>query len=198
VPDGARHDARAVTSHAGRLKVASRRPRSARRRDAGGPSAWRASAASAILDAVMYVDASIIWIVLAVALAAAELVWPSFFLAPFAAGAALGAVSQWAGLGTVAALVGFVASSGLLLTFVRPIARRHLYTPQAARTGVAALIGRTAIVAQRVDNDAQTGLVKLEGELWTARCWDEDEVLAAGKRVHVVEIKGATALVSEN
>jgi membrane protein implicated in regulation of membrane protease activity len=34
--------------------------------------------------------------------------------------------------------------------------------------------------------------------MWTARAWDEDEVLEAGKRVHVIEIRGATALVAEN
>jgi membrane protein implicated in regulation of membrane protease activity len=146
----------------------------------------------------MTMDAWMIWIVLATVLAAAELVWPSLFLAPFAAGAVLGAVSESAGFGSGAVLVAFVVGSGLLLTFARPVARRHLYTPHASRTGVAALIGRTATVTERIDNGAQTGLVKLEGETWTARAWDEDEVLEAGKRVHVIEIRGATALVSEN
>jgi len=39
--------------------------------------------------------------------------------------------------------------------------------------------------------------VKLEGEVWTARPYDEDHVIEAGRRVHVLEIRGATALVSE-
>jgi membrane protein implicated in regulation of membrane protease activity len=151
-----------------------------------------------MLGVVMTIDAWMMWIVLAVVLAAAELVWPSLLLAPFAAGAVLGAVSESAGFGSGAVLVAFVVTSGLLLSVARPIARRHLYTPQPSRTGVAALIGRTAMVVERVDNGAQTGSVKLEGELWTARAWDEDEVLEAGRRVHVIEIRGATALVSEN
>jgi membrane protein implicated in regulation of membrane protease activity len=160
--------------------------------------AWRLTVALVILGLLMIMDAWLIWIVFAVVLAAVELAWPSFFLAPFAAGALLGAVSQSAGLGAVVTLAAFVLTSGLLLSFVRPIARRHLYTPQVSRTGTAALIGRTAIVTERVDHDAQSGLVKLEGELWTARPWDEDEVIEAGKRVHIIEIRGATALVSEN
>jgi membrane protein implicated in regulation of membrane protease activity len=143
-------------------------------------------------------DPWMIWIVLAVVLAGVELASPSLFFAPFAAGALLGAVSQSAGLGTVAAFAAFVVSSGLLMTFARPIARRHLYTPQVIRTGTAALIGRTAMVTERIDNDAQTGLVKLEGEVWTARSWDEDETIEAGHRVDVIEIEGATALVTEN
>jgi membrane protein implicated in regulation of membrane protease activity len=39
--------------------------------------------------------------------------------------------------------------------------------------------------------------VKIDGEVWTARAYDEDEVIEAGKRVQVIQIKGATALVSE-
>jgi len=39
--------------------------------------------------------------------------------------------------------------------------------------------------------------VKIDGEVWTARSYDEDEVIEAGKRVQVIQIKGATALVSE-
>ena len=35
------------------------------------------------------------------------------------------------------------------------------------------------------------------GREWTARSYDEDAVIEPGKRVHVMEIRGATALVSE-
>jgi membrane protein implicated in regulation of membrane protease activity len=41
------------------------------------------------------------------------------------------------------------------------------------------------------------GTVKLSGEIWTARAYDEDEVLEPGLRVTVMEIRGATALVSQ-
>ena len=67
----------------------------------------------------------------------------------------------------------------------------------ARGTGTAALVGRTAMVTERIANDEGTGCVKLEGESWTARSYDEDAVIEPGKRVHVMEIRGATALVSE-
>lgn len=136
-----------------------------------------------------------IWIVLAVILAAGEVMTLGFFLAPFAAGALLGAVAELAGLGTVAAWIVFLVSSILLLGFARPIARRHLRTPPQIRTGTAALVGRTGVVTQRIEDDA--GTIKLEGEIWTARRFDEGAILEPGQRVHVVEIKGATALVSD-
>src|SRR3954471_17733602 len=107
---------RGCMSRAGRLKVGSRRPRSARRRDISGLEAWRRSLAVVMIGLLMTMDAWMIWIVLAVVLAAAELVWPSLLLAPFAAGAVLGAVSESAGFGSGAVLVAFVVTSGLLLS----------------------------------------------------------------------------------
>ncbi len=137
-----------------------------------------------------------IWILLAVVLAVGEVMSLSFFLAPFAAGALLGAIAELAGAGTAIAMIVFLVSSGLFLGFVRPIARRHMHTPAQIRTGTAALVGQTAVVTQRVDDGA--GAVKLEGELWTARPYVEGEVIEVGHRVHVVQISGATALVSDN
>jgi len=143
---------------------------------------------------VVAMDAWMVWIVLAVILAAGEVMTLSFFLAPFAVGALLGAVAELAGLGTIVALIVFLVSSGLLLGFARPIARRHTRTPPRIRTGTAALVGQTAVVTDRIEGSA--GAVKLEGEIWTARPYEEGEVIEAGRRVHVVEIRGATALVS--
>jgi len=142
-------------------------------------------------------DAWAIWIVLAVVLAVGEIMTLGFFLAPFAAGAVLGAVADLVGAGLGVSIIVFLLSSLLLFGLVRPIARRHLRTPAQLRTGTAALVGQTAIVTERIANDEGHGAVKLDGELWTARAYDGDEVIETGRRVHVVEIRGATALVSE-
>jgi len=80
---------------------------------------------------------------------------------------------------------------------VRPIARRHIKTPPQIRTGTAALVGRTAIVLERIANDEGVGCVRLDGEVWTARSYDEDQIFEPGARVHVMEIRGATALVTD-
>jgi membrane protein implicated in regulation of membrane protease activity len=52
-------------------------------------------------------------------------------------------------------------------------------------------------VIERIANDEGVGSVRIDGEMWTARAYDEDEIIEAGKRVHVIEIRGATALVAE-
>jgi membrane protein implicated in regulation of membrane protease activity len=135
------------------------------------------------------------WVLLAVILAVGEVMSLSLFLAPFAVGALVGAAAELAGSGTAIAIIVFLVSSGLLLGLVRPIARRHMRTPAQLRTGTAALVGKTALVTETISADA--GAVKLDGEFWTARPYDADEVIESGSRVHVVEIKGATALVTE-
>jgi len=140
-------------------------------------------------------DAWMFWLLLAVILAAGEVMTLGFFLAPFAAGAVLGAFADLAGAGAVISVLVFLISSGVFFGLLRPIARRHLRTPAQLRTGTAALVGKTAMVTERVDVDA--GTIKLDGEIWTARSYDGDEVYEPGSHVHVIEIRGATALVSD-
>jgi membrane protein implicated in regulation of membrane protease activity len=142
-------------------------------------------------------DAWVLWLIAAVVLAVAEVLNLSFFVFPFAIGAAAAAVVELAGLGTPVAVVVFAVFTALSFAIVRPIARRHLRTPPQIRTGTAALIGRSATVLERIDNDAGVGCVRLDGEVWTARSYDEDRVFEPGTRVQVMEIRGATALVDE-
>src|SRR3954454_2501787 len=142
-------------------------------------------------------DAWVWWIVIACVLAAGEVVNTTFFLAPFAAGAVLAAIVSGVGLSVGASLAVFLAASITVFLMVRPIARRHLHMPPQLRTGTAALVGRTAIVTERIVNDDAVGQVRIDGEVWTARAYDEDKVLEAGTRVHVMEIRGATALVDD-
>jgi membrane protein implicated in regulation of membrane protease activity len=142
-------------------------------------------------------DAWVLWLIAAVVLAVAEVLNLSFFVFPFAIGAAAAAVVELAGLGTPVAVVVFAVFTALSFGIIRPIARRHLRTPPQIRTGTAALIGRPAMVLERIDNDAGVGCVRLDGEVWTARSYDEDRVFEPGTRVQVLEIRGATALVDE-
>jgi membrane protein implicated in regulation of membrane protease activity len=143
-------------------------------------------------------DAWVFWVVLAVILAVGEVVSLSFFLAPFAVGAIAAALLDAAGVGAAGQFAAFIASAVLLLGIVRPIARRHVNMPPQLRTGTAALVGETAVVLERISNGDDVGSVRLQGQVWTARTYDDDqEPIEPGQRVHVMEIRGATALVTE-
>jgi membrane protein implicated in regulation of membrane protease activity len=139
----------------------------------------------------------VLWVIAACAFGVGEMLTTGFFLAPFALGAGLAAIVDVVGAGELAAWIVFIASSLLALLVLRPIARSHLKTPPAIRTGAAALVGKQALVLERIANREGVGCVKIDGEVWTARAYDDDHVIDRGTPVYVVEIKGATALVSE-
>ena len=141
-------------------------------------------------------DEWVIWLIVAVVFGIGEIATLRFFLAPFAGGALVAAVVSGAGggdgaeLGRLPRRLGRAARRAAAGRAARTCARRR-----RLRTGTAALVGRTATVVERVGSDE--GCVRLDGEIWTARPYDEDQVFEAGKRVQVLEIRGATALVAE-
>ncbi|MEA2132208.1 MAG: hypothetical protein QOC68_117 [Solirubrobacteraceae bacterium] len=142
-------------------------------------------------------DPWVLWLIAAAILGLGEIATSGFFLAPFAVGALLAALISAAGAGTAISLIVFLGVSVAALTALRPLARAHLKMPAQLRTGTAALVGRSATVVERIANREGVGCVSIEGEVWTARAYDEDDVIEAGQRVQVLEIRGATALVSE-
>ena len=137
----------------------------------------------------------VIWLIAAGILGVGEMHQGGFYLAPFALGAAVAAIVSLLGAGAAVSAVVFVAASAIVFATLRPLARRHRQLPPSIRTGAAALIGRPAIVLERIANNEGVGCVRIGGEVWTARSYDDDEVFDAGERVEVVEIRGATALV---
>ncbi|MDP9401391.1 MAG: NfeD family protein [Actinomycetota bacterium] len=140
-------------------------------------------------------DSWVIWAVIAMAFAVGEVLTLSFFLGPFAVGALVATAVAALLDATAVELATFLVASALALLVVRPVARRHLRAPAATRTGAAALVGQTATVVAPVDE--QAGSVRLNGEVWSARTLEGDAAIDVGRRVHVLEIRGATALVTE-
>jgi membrane protein implicated in regulation of membrane protease activity len=141
-------------------------------------------------------DAWVIWIAAACVLGVGEMHQGGFYLAPFALGAGLAAVVSLLGVGTLLSAIAFVAASAVVFATLRPVAQRHRRSLPAIRTGAAALVGRPAVVLERIANGEGVGCVRIDGgEVWTARSYEEDAVIDAGERVEVVEIRGATAVV---
>ena len=140
-------------------------------------------------------DDWVFWLIAAVILGVGETATMGLFLAPFAIGALVAALLSLAGAGLAACLVAAIAVSVLVLVGLRPLARRHRRLPPQLRTGTARLVGREAVVLEQTDQDR--GSIKLEGEHWSARAFEADKVYEPGERVQVIEIRGATALVTE-
>ena len=133
------------------------------------------------------------WLIAAGLLIVAEILTTSLVFAMLAGGAAGAAVVGALGGGIILQALTFAVVSGALVVFVRPIAMRHMQTPVAIRTGVAALPGSNALVLEPVDN--RDGRVKIGGEVWSARAYDGDSTFQTGETVQVIAIEGVTALV---
>ena len=142
-------------------------------------------------------DPWVLWLIAAVILAIGEIASMGLFLAPFAAGAAVAAILAETGAGATIEWAAFLVVSVVLLAALRPVAREHQRTRGKLKTGTAALVGQSAMVVERIANAENVGCVRLDGEIWTARAYDDDEIIEPGTKVHVLEIRGATALVSE-
>jgi membrane protein implicated in regulation of membrane protease activity len=140
-------------------------------------------------------DDWLLWLTAAGLMAVGETLTLSFFLGPVAVAALVASGVALAGGALALQWIVFILVAASSVAVLRPVARRHLHTPAKLRTGVAALVGKPAVVLERVD--ANGGPVKLGGEIWTARAYDEDRVMEPGTRVEVLKIDGATALVSD-
>jgi membrane protein implicated in regulation of membrane protease activity len=136
-----------------------------------------------------------LWLGAAVALGVAELATLDLVLLMLAAGCLVGVVTGVAGVPLVLQALAAVAASAAMLVLVRPSVVRRLHNGPTLVQGHAALVGREGFAVSEVD--ARGGQVKLAGEVWTARPYDETAVIPTGARVQVFEIRGATAYVHE-
>ena len=136
-----------------------------------------------------------LWLIAAALFAAGEMASLDLVLLMFAGGALGGVGVALLGLAVPFQLLAFVVVSAALLFVVRPVAKRHLESRTAEQLdGVAALVGRTAVVVQRVDEAA--GQVRMGHDQWSARTQLDGESYEVGAEVRIVQIEGPVAYVS--
>ena len=135
----------------------------------------------------------VLWLIAASVFGVAEVLTLTLVLGMLAVAAVAAAVVAAVGLPPAVQIVSFAGVSVLLLGLARPIARQHRRTPASLQSGAAALVGRRATAVTDVDHAG--GQVRIGGEIWSARPYDEHQHIPAGAAVDVVQIDGATAVV---
>jgi membrane protein implicated in regulation of membrane protease activity len=134
------------------------------------------------------------WLMIAVALGVLELLSTDLILIMLAGGALVGMVVALFGAPVAIQILLALATALGLLALLRPSMVHRLHGGPTLRTGAEALIGQRGYVLEPLSH-ATPGRVKIGGEVWTARPYDEDDLIEAGAAVDVVSIKGATAYV---
>jgi membrane protein implicated in regulation of membrane protease activity len=133
------------------------------------------------------------WMGLAIVLGVAELFSLDLILLMLAVGAVVGGIAALIGLPVAVQILGAVAASVAMLSIVRPSVVKRLHSGPNLVLGHDKLVGKQAVVISEVSADG--GQVRIAGEIWTARPYDDDAVIEPGAKVDVFEIRGATAVV---
>ncbi len=135
-----------------------------------------------------------VWTGLAVLLVVAEMMSLDFFLLMLAVGAGSGALTSLIpGVGVPVQILVAIATSVAMLFLVRPNIVKRMHNGPELTLGHDALVGKQGVAVDEIT--AETGQVRINGELWSARAYDETMRIPAGSRVDIFQIKGATALV---
>ena len=121
--------------------------------------------------------------------------------------ATIGFLVFWLGIGAILAMVTtfitdsiyiqalvFVVTSTLLLIFTRPLVDKFIKTPKELKTNAYSIIGKKAIVISKINNIEGIGQIKIDGEVWSAKSFD-DEDIPEDTEVEITEIDGVKAVV---
>ncbi|MQA09961.1 MAG: NfeD family protein [Pseudonocardiaceae bacterium] len=136
---------------------------------------------------------ALIWLLAGVVLIGAEVLSGDFVLLMLGIGALGAAGAAVLDAHLLVTLVVFAAVSIGLITIARPALKRRMHAGDEVKTNVQALVGSKATVVARVD--AHRGQVKIGGDTWSARSYDDTQVIEPGQSVTVMDISGATAVV---
>lgn len=139
---------------------------------------------------------TLLWGLVALGAAAAAGSKRSILPLPIAAAGVFAAIAMVLGAGFFASCFVFVTVTLIGRWAVRPVQRASAATEPRVRPGLGSIVGMPAIVVERISNDEAVGCVRVAEELWSARLPEGASAIDVGARVHVVEVRGSTAIVS--
>lgn len=123
--------------------------------------------------------------------------------------ATIGFLVFWLGIGSLLAMVTsffvdnvivqfvvFLISSTLLIIFTRPLVDKFIKIPKEVKTNAYSIIGKKGIVISKINNVEGSGQIKIDGEVWSAKSLDEEEI-EKNTEIEIVEIDGVKAVVKK-
>ena len=136
-----------------------------------------------------------VWLGLGITLGVAEMMSLDLVLLMLAVGALVGMTAAVIGVPFAFQILAAVGASVAMLALVRPSIVKRFHAGPDLKLGHETLVGKQALAIEEITT--QGGLIKIGGETWTARPFDESLVIAPGATVDIFEIRGATAYVHE-
>lgn len=138
---------------------------------------------------------TLLWIVALILFGIAEAATVGLVSIWFAVGAALAMIVSAVGGPIWLQVLVFLAASIVLLALLRPFVNR-VSNPHKQPTNADRHIGQQALVIEEINNLAETGAVKLDGVVWSARS-EQGEIIPVGRLIEVKHIAGVKLYVAE-
>lgn len=137
-----------------------------------------------------------VWLIIAIIFAIAAFCYSGFFLLWFAIGALVALISSLFLHNLLVESIIFLVISFILLLTLTQYFTRKFASKKTFVTNTDKLIGSRGIVTKCIgQNNLESGLVKLDGEIWSAIS-DSNEAIAEGSLVKVKAIKGVRLIVT--
>lgn len=136
-----------------------------------------------------------IWLVIVVILLIVEFATAALTTIWFAGGALAGLVLAAIGAPLWLQVAVFAALSVILVFLTRPLAEK--IRGAAVKTNADRMIGREAVVIEKIDNIEGTGAVRVDGQEWTARSVNPEHKIEKGEVVMVRSISGVKLMVGK-
>ena len=134
---------------------------------------------------LIWIVAIVIFIIIEIATVGLATIW-------FAVGAAVAFFEALVGWPFYVQLISFIVVSVVLLIFTRPLLVKRMNLGKV-KTNVDILIGKDGVVLEDIDG-FETGLVKINGQIWTAKALN-NETINKGEVIVVDHIEGVKLIV---
>ena len=135
------------------------------------------------------------WVVIMVIAAIGELLTLAFYSIWFVAGAFLALVAKWLGISFTGQFYVFLISSAILILMSEFLLKRKLgIIKPPHKTNIDSIIGKEAIVTEKINNINGTGEVEIAGKKWTAVSID-NSVIPLKEKVVIEKVDGVKLIV---
>lgn len=134
------------------------------------------------------------WIIFGVILMVIEIFTPTFFIFWFGLGSLAAAIVAYFYENTLFELLTFVIVSGILVLSTRKLAKK--ITGEEVRSiNVDEIVGKEAVVIEKIDNRQSKGVIKVGGDMWRAISCDDNIIFEKGEFVIIEKVEGAHVVV---
>lgn len=137
---------------------------------------------------------TLFWLVALIIFAVAEAATVGLVSLWFAGGALVALIVAGVGGAIWLQIVLFLAVSCAMLALLRPMVRK-ISVPHRTRTNADRHLGKTALVTEEINNLKETGAVRLDGVIWSARS-ESGEIIPVDTLINVRRIQGVKVWVT--